>query len=436
MPRLSDRAFQLVKEEIDRCYGATPDDQLERVIVLARLENLRIQEGSPLSRVELWETLSDVSAKFDQQVILQAAKLNVDSSVVNTSIGVGAIAVLVAASINADANTASIPTVSEARLTPEQTIGQSRQAQLTAQADSTVGIAQPIGSTSEQPKIGRAHVTSSHRSVSVDVTGADANGAESTETESKSAFEMARTYGWQAALKAQNPPHSATHWAETADLWEQAITQLEQVPEGDANYAIAQSKKATYQSNLSQVQARQQAASAIASTASPTPQFSSPVSEDSLATAKKFGWQAALASQNAPHPAEKWADISRVWQIALQHLDKVEVDHPNYAEAQQVKAQYQENLAMIRQRYRQAQDANQSLQSLEATLAEMETSGRLSGRNGAAQLTAIIQRLRAIPTGTVAHQEAQQLIAKTQSKLNALSNRSASRIAISTESSH
>lgn len=431
MPRLSDRAFQLVKEEIDRCYGATPDEQLERVIVLARLENLRIQEGSPLSRIELWETLSDVSSKFDQQVILQAAKLNVDSSVVNTSIGVGAIAVLVAASINADANTATAPVVSEVRLTPEQTIGQSKQAQLTTQADSSVGRAQPIAAANEQPRFAQATQAVSAADITAE-SSVEVSKADSGEPEQKSAFEMARTYAWQAALKAQNPPHSATHWAQTAELWQQAIGQLEQVPEGGENYAIAQSKKATYQSNLRQIQARQQAA--IASETSPSPQFSNAAaSEGSLATAKKFGWQAALASQNAPHPAEKWADISRLWQIALQHLNKVEPDHPDYAEAQQVKAQYQENLAMIRQRYQQAQDASQSLQSLRATLAELETSGRLSGSSGAAQLTAILQRLRTIPTGTVAYQEAQPLIVTTQNRLDGLSESAAPKIAISTE---
>ncbi|MEO0807111.1 MAG: hypothetical protein AAFY33_12490 [Cyanobacteria bacterium J06643_4] len=443
MPRLSDRAFQLVKEEIDRCYGATPDEQLERVIVLARLENLRIQEGSPLSRIELWETLSDVSAKFDQQVILQAAKLNVDSSVVNTSIGVGAIAVLVAASINADANTANAPVVSDVRLTPEQAIGQSRQAQLTTQADSAVGRAQPIAAADEQPRFVRATQALSAADMAADAPievadevadeiSEEVSKADSSEPEPKSAFEMARTYGWQAALKAQNPPHSAAHWAQTAELWQQAIGQLEQVPERDENYAIAQSKKATYQANLRQIQVRQQAA--IASETRSSPQFSNAAaSEDSLAAAKKFGWQAALASQNAPHPAEKWADISRLWQIALQHLNKVEPDHPDYAEAQQVKAQYQENLAMIRQRYQQAQDASQSLQSLRATLAELETSGRLSGSHGTAQLAAILQRLRTIPAGTVAHKEAQSLIATTQNMLNGLSDNADPKIAISTE---
>jgi len=284
-------------------------------------------------------------------------------------------------------------------------------------------------------------------------------------THHKNTFETAKAFGWQAALKGQNPPHNVEHWRETAALWQQAINLLSQVARYDKSYTIAQTKKAEYQGYLQQIKNRQTAAQNLTASTTPAPQFSRAVSQaagaqekasalpplvevaqtskiapsqrqtgkDFIAIAKDYGWQAALASQNAPHPTEKWADISRLWQLALHNLDKIETQHPSYAEAQQIKTQYQQNLAAIRQRYQREQSAHQRVQSLQAALTELE--GWQTNANASetkrSQMQAIVSRLSTIPASTVAYRQAQQLIAITNEQIQTLP--ATAQIAISTE---
>lgn len=76
---------------------------------------------------------------------------------------------------------------------------------------------------------------------------------------SYSLIEAAKQFGWTAASASQNPPHSAAQWQEVANLWQQAIQRLQQVPLGDPAYLDAQQRLAQYQQNLGVARTRQQA---------------------------------------------------------------------------------------------------------------------------------------------------------------------------------
>jgi hypothetical protein len=70
----------------------------------------------------------------------------------------------------------------------------------------------------------------------------------------------ARQFSWQAAKAGQNPPHTVAQWQQVENLWQQAITRLEQIPKDDlAGYAEAQKLLAEYDNNLGQVKIRRQA---------------------------------------------------------------------------------------------------------------------------------------------------------------------------------
>ncbi|MEL7353527.1 MAG: hypothetical protein AAF171_21515 [Cyanobacteria bacterium P01_A01_bin.116] len=503
MPRLSDRAFQIVKNEIERCYTDSPEDQIERIILLARLQTLRARKGKPLTRAQIWEELSDIAPNFDLEVLSEAANVDTDSPAVGASIGIGAVAVLVSTAIGMDG--------------------------ISANATGAVTVAGSRGETAAEGTRARPNAASQEKARRSNIPGLNIPGLNSVSrlrarfstTQKKvpvNYFDTAKSIGWQAALRSQNPPHSAAHWGQTAALWRKALYQLEQVPEQNANFAAAQEKIVLYQSNLQQVEARQravevarqnklpalsstpvqvagnpvpiseapkasapEATAAIAATPSssaeissaeissaeissaeissaekssaekvakqsgkleaqtaspvstqataPTPQFSAQ-REDPLKVAKQYGWQAAVASQNAPHPPQQWADISRLWQTALLNLDKVDLGHPDYLEAQQVKARYEQNLAAIRQRYQQEQSANQRLQSLSATLSEIDQT-LAPGATKYTQLKAIASRLQTIPAGTEAHQQAQQLIAQTERQMSAIASNTSQKVILS-----
>ncbi len=294
MPRLSDRAFYILKQEIEHQRKICLDP-IERFVLIARLERLRNREGNPLTQLELWDEVSDIAPDFDAAILAKAASADRHFPVLGASVGAGTVIVLAAG---------------------------------------TMGIARPPADSFP--------LKVSHPDPIVAETKVEAN-------RTKSAFETAKSMGWQAALQGQPLPHSAQQWHEAAQLWRQAIAQLDQVPIQSPEYAAAQAKKATYQQNLQQIETHQTTQLATPAPI-PAPRFSSS-SQDWLALAKRYGWQAAIASQNAPLPPEKWAEISRLWQTALLNLDKIDSTHPQYSEAQPVKARYQQNLNEIRQHY-------------------------------------------------------------------------------------
>ncbi|NJM95975.1 MAG: hypothetical protein HC800_01045 [Phormidesmis sp. RL_2_1] len=453
MSRLSDRAFLTIKKWIESRYSNSPADQSERMLLLARLQVLRAQPGPPMTSVQLWEALCDVVPNIDRTLLKKATTTEVDvCSVIlgaSTSVGVGGMtAVLMAAAVGLDP--LSVQGVS---INPEGNSAAS-------EAHSAVDMRQygRAGRTVSGSTVATNTIIQQHSPAPVRFTSASPASAENMAIQQPqtSALAMAKSLGWQAALKSQNAPHSAQHWAETAILWQQALAYLDRIPVQDSDYGTAQAKKAQYRQNLRQVEARQlaaqQSAQSIAAALIPrvsqsvgtaanhfsgstsAPAVSQPISPgtttspgpnrpetDFLAVAKRHGWQAAVASQNAPHPPEKWANISRLWQVALQHLEKIDAQHPDYVEAQQVKADYENNLAIIRQRYQQAQSAHQRLQSLEASLAEIDKAA-MPTVTRYKQLFAIDEQLQTISSATLAYQQAQPLIVQTRDRLNAIAN--------------
>lgn len=67
----------------------------------------------------------------------------------------------------------------------------------------------------------------------------------------------AREYSQRAAIQGQNPPHSAEEWQQIMQLWEDAIAEVERIPQDDlSGYREAQAMRATYQQNLGQIKVR------------------------------------------------------------------------------------------------------------------------------------------------------------------------------------
>ena len=262
MTRLSDRAYQLIKDEVERYYSNTlekefsQEQHLERIILLARLETLHKRGGRAATKAQLWEEVCDILPNIDRSVLKRASRFELDSPVVGASLGFGAAGIGAAAVLMSN----SLGT------------------------DGTGTFTQQI-----QPE-------------------ANPNSASQTSASSSytKTFETAKSFGWQAALKAQNPPHNATHWGETAALWQQAISLLDQIPQGDGHYAIAQEKKSLYQQNLQQIQARQLAAqnAKTAQATSTSPQFSTATQSVASTTA-----QTAAAQATAPQTAAPQTDL-------------------------------------------------------------------------------------------------------------------------------
>jgi tetratricopeptide (TPR) repeat protein len=75
MPRLNDRAFTLLQAEIQNSFSDSAL-QVQRELILRRLERLRTQEGSPLSYHEIRGAIVDLLPDFSETVLKAAAKAN------------------------------------------------------------------------------------------------------------------------------------------------------------------------------------------------------------------------------------------------------------------------------------------------------------------------------------------------------------------------
>ncbi|MGP1373132.1 MAG: hypothetical protein ACTS3T_09910, partial [Almyronema sp.] len=94
MPRLSDRAYEILSAEVRRLCAANPLEQVRQDIVLRRLTKLRTQEGPPLTLAEMREALIDIFPNFNEKVLKQAAKANKPASKTKRKVGLVGAALL------------------------------------------------------------------------------------------------------------------------------------------------------------------------------------------------------------------------------------------------------------------------------------------------------------------------------------------------------
>jgi len=119
-----------------------------------------------------------------------------------------------------------------------------------------------------------------------------------------------------------------TTQAQTAsELWRQAIDRLNQVPIDNPHYLEAQTLMAAYQIKQK----------------TPIDAHSSTFIEAS----KQYAMSAAKSSQNPPHTAGEWEQISKLWSQAIAQLENIKVAEPVYVEVQRLLVEYQTNLGII-----------------------------------------------------------------------------------------
>jgi hypothetical protein len=138
--------------------------------------------------------------------------------------------------------------------------------------------------------------------------------------------------------------------------------------------------------------------------------------------AKIFAMQAAVNSQNPPHSVETWQQIIGLWEEAIDRLREVPNNAPGYLEAQQKLAEYQANLATVRNRLEAERRSVQALERANVLIVTWQELG-LSDPNSpqlAANLPKIINELEKVEPGTTASAQAQDLLKFAREKLQQL----------------
>lgn len=162
-----------------------------------------------------------------------------------------------------------------------------------------------------------------------------------TQAERVSTMVAALKTGARAAYKSANPPHPAFLWTEIQSMWQDAITQLEQLPTDRNLQPVAQEKIEAYKDNLSQTNQRL---------------FKERQAQAYLQSAKDAAL-IAEARQGVAQSLEHWQSVYSSWQWAMNRLKQIPKGTTAYQEAQQLTAQYLPKVASARDRQTQEQIA-------------------------------------------------------------------------------
>lgn len=191
-------------------------------------------------------------------------------------------------------------------------------------------------------------------------------------------------------------PQSGKEVLEAQQQLTQAIQMLESIPPWSSQHGRAQELIKAYKTQAERV--------------------------NTMVTALKTAARAANRSDNPPHPPSQWVEVQSMWREAISQLEQLPTNSNLTPLAQEKIQLYKSNLAQTNQRLVKERQAQVYLQAAKeaALIAE--------ARQGVAQSLehwqlvysswqTAMTRLKQIPQGTMAYQEAQQLKAQYLPKI-------------------
>ena len=437
MVRLSDRAFDILRAEINKVTGTDPASKIQRDMALKRLEKLRIQSGDPVTAAEIQETLSDIYPQFDQQILQAAEKANRPPGPLSAlkwipglmagAAGVAAVIwvlnlpyPMIRRPVSKTMPVVLLPSFISMDHNYRQAISLVEQADqlvnnATSRADFDLGTEKvqkaqksldrlPVWFLGYYPERYCTLFGCSWR-FTVDEFQAARKAIGRMEA---TLFQQqnAQTQLWEvetALNTAKQEYQQATNLTEKQQAiaaWQSAIDQLVEIPPATLASQMAQPKLRAAMRDFEQVVGSAQGSLQTATT---------------MDAAKAFAMQAAIASQNPPHSAAQWEQVQRLWDMAIARLEQVKPDAPDYLEVQQKLAEYEVNRGIVATRLQAEKESVQTLNRAKEAIAAWQQLarvdqerldwGRLSG-----DLRKIITQLEQVQTGTTASAEAQELL--------------------------
>lgn len=442
MTRLSDRAFNILLEELDKISSKDPMGKALREIILKRLYRLRQEQGSLASFAEIREQVIDLYPQFSEQALQAAAKANRAPSflsqlaTVAAVLGSGAAAIWVV-NLPFPMIRKPVAEVAPMLLLPSY-IKMDRDyreaTSLVEQADQLVNRA--TGSADFQ--LGAEKVTKARQhleglpvwflgyqpkfycsffSCTWNFTFDEFEAARKSigRMEAKLFQEQNAQTELEAASVAITTAKQQYQQAKTLEAklqaiesWQAGIDRLAQLPPETLAGKAASPK----------INAAERDLNKVSGFATNTEQ-----SGNLIEAAKAFAMQAAVLSQNPPHPATQWGQIASLWGEAINRLEQVQVNNPGYIEAQTKLAQYKTNLANIRTRETAETESAAALKLAKEYIADWQ---RLAGAKKpdigalASQLQSIINELEKVQPGTTATTEASELLTFAKETLKKL----------------
>ena len=456
--RLNPQAHKLLLTEIDK-QSKRQNLDIQRDIVVKRLQKLSIQEEKPLVEAELTHLITDMFPDFDQKILQKAAKLNQKDgkfAKIATLGGVVAVGLLglsgfiwfvnlpypmIRRPVAGIAPMLLLPSYLSMDRNYREAIAHVEQAdQLVNKATS----AADIGLGAEKVKLAQKnldqlpvwflgyepvrmchfmgcswHFTFDEFSRAREKIGRmDArifqennafNQLQTAETDlqkAKQAYHAAKTPSQQ-----QNAITASQQQNAIAD-WQTALDQLTVLPKDTLAGTIGETKYRNYERDFNQV---------VRSVAG------SDQTQTMIAAAQQFADLATKNSQKSAYTVTEWQQIETLWSNAINRLEKVDAEDPDYVAAQSHLADYTQKLGVVTTRLEaeeksslaiaEAKRQTQDLISSLPTKPNPDEKNRLISR-----LQGIIDQLQQVQPNTTVYPEAQTLLKQAKSKLSQLSS--------------
>ncbi|NEP89746.1 MAG: hypothetical protein F6K18_24555 [Okeania sp. SIO2C2] len=438
MPRLHNYAYEILSEEIKKLSKEDLTGEIGQKIVLKRLEKLRMQSGEPAKLEELRELVVDQYPTFSEEVLKKAARENHPAGKV-ILLQLAGLAALGVAGLVWVANL-PFPMVRKpvARVAPmvllpsyismdrnyREAIAKTEQAdqlinKATSSADINLGTQRvteaqkhldglPVWFLGYYPQryctffsctwqFTLDEFESARKRVGkIEAKAFQEKNAQTLLKEAEQTVKISK----QQYQQATTPTEKEQAIAE----WQVAIDKLEQIPPTTLAGKMVKPKLAATKRDF-----KKEAGLAEGSKRSFT----------LMEVAKKFGFEAAKASQNAPHSEQQWQLVASLWEQAISQLQKVSVDNPSYLEAQTKLAEYQVNLANVKMRLQLEKQSGQAFKQAKNLIADWQRYAVDDNSNQgilASTIQSIINQLENVKPGTTYYQEAQELLKFAKNK--------------------
>jgi hypothetical protein len=198
----------------------------------------------------------------------------------------------------------------------------------------------------------------------------------------------------QATVLTENSPMTSSKNEEIRQLWQTAITSLQQLPSDSPWYAIAQVKIQDYQKNLVGLEQRLEAQQKATT---------------NLKAAKEAA-KLARSRQNSAQSPSDWQAVRTTWQTAVQRLRDISPQTSVYPEAQRLLEIYTSGLVIAQTRQNQEQSAANLYQKATET-AKLATQAEAKNQWSAAisHWRNALTYVREVPQNTFQYRQAEPL---------------------------
>ena len=202
--------------------------------------------------------------------------------------------------------------------------------------------------------------------------------------------------GARASYRSENPPHPASQWLEVQSLWQEAITQLENLPTYSNLQSLAQQKTKLYKANLVETNQRL---------------IKERQAQGNLQAAKDAAL-IAEARQGVAQSFEHWQLVYSTWQTALKRLKEIPQGTTAYDEARPLLALYLPKMASARDRKTQEQiSANAYKQGLRFAQLAKESQANNQWSMALSHWRNAVTYMNQVPSDTFYSRKAQSLVA-------------------------